>query len=61
MEAIVHSFVRDEGSVILLGATLVESGQEIVFACDHRPGAEIVRALDFEEPLVEVEPWMIVS
>lgn len=61
MEALIHAFVRDEGSVVLLGATLVEDGREVTIAVDHRPAQDIVRALDYEEPLVEIESWMIVG
>ena len=51
----------DEGTVLVLGATVVETGEDIYIGVDHRPGSAIVRLLDFEQPIVEIEEWQIIG
>ena len=61
MEVLIHTFIRDEGTILVFGATRVDDGQDIYIAVDHRPGEAIVKLLDYEQPVVEIEPWQIIG
>lgn len=61
MEAVIFSFVRDEGSVVVFAATRVDTGQDVYIGVAHRMAEVLVRALDFEDPLVEIEDWQIIG
>ena len=60
-ECVIYGFVRNEGSVVVFNGTLVEDGTDVYVAIDHRPAADIARALDYEDPLVEIEDWQILG
>lgn len=61
MEVAIYAFIRDEGSVVVFAGTDVETGRDVYIGVDHRPAQAIVGALDFEDPLVEVEPWQVIG
>ena len=61
VECIIYAFTRDEGSVVVFTAERVDDGRSLYIAVDHRFGQDIVRALDYEEPVVEVEGWQILG
>lgn len=60
MEVTVFAFIRDEGSVLVFGATRFD-GQDVYIGVDHRMGEPIAQALDYECPTVEVEPWQVIG
>ena len=59
--AVIHTLVRDEGSVVVFAATVPFTGDEIVLAVDHRCAQDIVDALQTEDPLVNYEPWQVIG
>jgi len=61
IEVLVHAFVRDAGSIIIFGATRTDNGRECQIAVDHRPAAALAKLLDYENPVVDVEPWQILG
>lgn len=61
IEATIFSFVRDEGTIVVFGATRVDNGRTIYIGIEHRFAQDIVRALDYEEPTVNVDEWQIIG
>lgn len=61
IECTIFSFVRDEGTIVVFGATRSDNGQDIYIGVDHRPAEVLVSVLDFENPTVEVEDWQILG
>lgn len=61
-EVNIHTLVRDEGTIALFAATVVDTGAEITIAVDHRCAHYIAMALESgEHVLTEVEDWQIVG
>lgn len=61
IEVVIHAFVRDEGSVVVFGATRTDNGREVCVAVDHGCAGPITRALDFENPVVDIESWQLLG
>jgi hypothetical protein len=61
MEVLIYSFIRDEGNVIVFGATRTDNGYDIYVTIEHRYGEAICKLLDFEQPVVEIDEWQIIG
>lgn len=64
----VDTVVRDEGTIVVLAGTDLDTGQRVEFAADHRPARAIIEALNealhdtdqnVEMPVAEVEDWQV--
>ena len=61
MECVISSVTRDEGTIVVFAGTLVDTDQDVHIAVDHRMAGPLAEALEYEEPLVDVESWQIIG
>ena len=60
MRVIVTELQSDQGSLVVFAGTAQESGDPVMFACDHRYAQDLVEALENgDSPSAHVESWQL--